>query len=76
MQQLDFIFIDGWHSINQVYKDWDYTQLLHPKGIVVFHDTSAHPGPALFIRHLNKDKWVVHENLCPKDFGLGYCYRK
>jgi hypothetical protein len=73
--ELDFIFIDGWHSINQVLVDWEYTKILSPGGIVAFHDVSEHPGPHMFIRNLNTDIWNV-EILCPTDWGIGFAWRK
>lgn len=76
IQGFDFIFIDGWHSINQVLVDWEYTQWLNPGGVVGFHDVSAHPGPARFIQSLNKDIWEVIENTCPDDHGIGFAWKK
>lgn len=76
VETVDFIFIDGWHSINQVLRDWEYTKILSDGGVVAFHDTTGHPGPYFFIRNLDDEKWVVFENECPNDHGLGYCYRK
>jgi len=76
IEQFDFIFIDGWHSINQVYADWEYTRWLAPGGIVGFHDTAAHPGPFLFVRNLNTDKWNVEINCCPYDNGIGFAWPK
>lgn len=76
VKKFDFIFIDGWHSVNQVLTDWEYTKWLNKGGIVGFHDTSAHPGPHLFIRALDKDKWNVEENLCTADHGIGFCWKK
>lgn len=73
---IDFIFIDGWHSINQVLLDWEYTKILSNGGVVAFHDTNNHPGPYFFIRNLDHEKWIVFENECPNDHGFGYCYRK
>jgi hypothetical protein len=73
--QFDFIFIDGWHSINQCLRDWEYTTLLSEHGIVGFHDVSYHPGPYQFIRALNKDIWVVEENVCPDDYGIGFAWK-
>ena len=55
----DFIFIDGWHSINQVLDDWKFTEFLAEGGIVGFHDTNTHPGPMLFVDNLNPDKYIV-----------------
>jgi hypothetical protein len=73
---IDFLFIDGWHSINQVLVDWEYSRLLSPGGVIAFHDTTWHPGPNKFINNLDTNKWVVFPNLCPQDYGLGFCYQK
>jgi predicted O-methyltransferase YrrM len=77
VKQFDFIFIDGLHSINQCYKDWEYTNILSDNGIVAFHDVNYHPGPYQFIRALDKNKWFVEEDICPahNDWGIG-CARK
>lgn len=76
VKELDFIFIDGDHSINQVLRDWEYTKILSEHGVVAFHDTTHHAGPNFFIYALNTDKWEVFPNLCPLDYGLGYCIRR
>lgn len=76
VDQIDFLFIDGLHSINQVLKDWEYTRILSPNGIVGFHDTSEHPGPNLFIRALDPAKWNVIVNCCPTDWGIGFAWPK
>jgi predicted O-methyltransferase YrrM len=76
VEQFDFILIDGLHSINQVYKDWEYTRWLAPGGIVAFHDTAEHPGPFLFVRNLNTEKWNVEVNNCPGDWGIGFAWQK
>jgi predicted O-methyltransferase YrrM len=68
--QFDFIYIDGWHSINTVLADWEYTNFLAPNGIVGFHDTNYHPGPKLFTMALDRNKWEV-EDVSPKtDWGV------
>ena len=72
----DFILIDGWHSINQVLIDWEYTRWLSPRGIVAFHDTQAHPGPVEFLNALNTDKWKVVKNVCRYDNGIGFVWPK
>ena len=73
--ELDFIFIDGWHSINQVLTDWEYTKILSPSGVVAFHDVNEHPGPYNFIKNLNTDMWHI-ETHCPSDWGIGFVWRK
>jgi hypothetical protein len=78
VEQFDFIFIDGWHSVNQVLKDWEYTNLLSDRGIVGFHDTAYHYGPNRFVNSLNLEKWNVISNTCPlpDDYGIGFAWKK
>jgi cephalosporin hydroxylase len=76
VEKFDFIFIDGDHSVNQVLRDWEYSNLLNDGGIVGFHDTSHHTGPYLFVRNLNTDIWDVVDNACPQDYGIGFAIKK
>lgn len=76
ISEIDFLFIDGNHSINEVLWEWEYTNILSEDGIVGFHDTSGHEGPYEFIRALDKNKWDVIENACPDDYGIGFAKRK
>jgi predicted O-methyltransferase YrrM len=76
VKEFGFIFIDGWHSINAVITEWEYTTLLSQHGIVGLHDTSQHPGPYYFVKALNKDRWHVEENVCPTNHGIGFAWRK
>jgi hypothetical protein len=71
----DFIFIDGWHSINQILIDWEYTKYLNNNGIVALHDINHHPGPKSFIESINQDKWYV-DLRCSKDWGIGFLIKK
>ena len=79
VDHLDFIMIDGWHSINQVLREWEYTSLLSDHGVVAFHDVAYHPGPHLFVNNLNTTKWNVIPNLCAfneQDFGIGFAWKR
>ena len=79
INEIDFLFIDGWHSINQVIKEWEYSNWISQCGIVGFHDTSIHPGPHLFVKYLDKSKWEVLENACSdysNDWGIGFARKK
>jgi hypothetical protein len=75
IKQFDFIFIDGWHSINAVMTEWEYTHLLGPNGIVGFHDTNYHPGPNRFVNAIDTNKWHVVK-CCPDDYGISFAWRK
>jgi cephalosporin hydroxylase len=76
--ELDFIFIDGLHSVNQVLLDWEYTKVLSHAGIVGFHDTQYHPGPTLFVNALDTNKWHVDAQVVNniKDWGIGFAWQK
>jgi hypothetical protein len=79
IEKIDFLFIDGWHSINQVMKEWEYTKYISDNAIIGFHDTFMHPGPNLFLKYLDTEKWNVIENSCynpGKDFGIGFVWKK
>lgn len=72
--EIDLLFIDGPHSINQVLDDWEYTNILSNDGLVGFHDTRFHPGPKRFLQALNTDQWEIEENACADklDWGVGF----
>jgi predicted O-methyltransferase YrrM len=77
--KIDFLFIDGWHSINQVMQEWEYTSILSDHGIVGFHDTAYHPGPYFFINNLDTEKWSTITNQCfnlSDDYGIGFAWKK
>lgn len=79
IETIDYLFIDGWHSINQVMIEWEYTKWLSPGGVVGFHDTKSHPGPYLFTHHLDTTKWHVIPDACAadsNDYGVGFAWRK
>lgn len=75
---IDFLFIDGDHSINGILADWELTALLAPHACVGFHDTAYHPGPYLFTRALNEARWHVLPNVIddPDDWGVGFAWRR
>jgi hypothetical protein len=75
VDQFDLIFIDGWHSVNQVLLDWEYTNLLSDDGIVGLHDINWHFGPKDFIAAVNTNLWNV-ERFCPDDWGVGFLSKK
>ena len=79
IKEIDFLFIDGFHSVNQVYRDWELTKILSKHGIVAIHDTAYHPGPNLFVNNLDETKWDIIKNSCDHskdDYGIGFIRRK
>jgi hypothetical protein len=77
IDKIDFLFIDGWHSINTVINDWQYTEKLSDFGIVGFHDTNKHPGPlyvfdAIDETIFDKFKYLEGQN----DWGISFTIKK
>jgi hypothetical protein len=76
MEKISILFIDGWHSVNAVINDWLYSDMLSENGIVVFHDTNYHPGPAVFLPAIDSELFRVEycfENQA--DYGMAIAYK-
>lgn len=73
----DFIFIDGYHSVNQVLKEWRFVEYLSDFGIIAIHDTNYHPGPRKFIDVLNTEKYII-DKTCTEglDWGISFITKK
>jgi hypothetical protein len=78
LNSIDFLFIDGYHSIDMVVNDWKYTEKLSKNGIVGFHDTNVHAGPYFVFN-------AIDENLFEKfsyftdnadDWGISFAIKK
>jgi len=74
---IDFLFIDGWHSVNQCVADWNYVTRLSPRGTVTMHDTNVHPGPvtvfdAIDERLFDKKKYCTEG----PDWGISVIRRR
>jgi len=72
------IMIDGYHSLNQVYFEWEnYTPLLASDGIVVMHDTNSHPGPYFLMKSIDTNQYDVYKYFNDVvDWGIGVVVRK
>ena len=73
VSQIDFLFIDGWHSVNQVIDELWYVDFMKPGGVIGFHDTNYHPGPSRIIKELNPNIFDVRQ-YCEQqdDWGIGF----
>lgn len=77
IEQIDLLMIDGDHSVNSLLKEWDYTKILSPNGVIVLHDTNFHAGPWCIMEYADPeifDKRWECESL--NDFGIGVLKRK
>lgn len=71
IDEIDILFIDGWHSLNQILKDLEYVKNMRSDGVIVLHDVNGHPGPREIVRCIDREYWDVI-NHCPElsDYGL------
>jgi predicted O-methyltransferase YrrM len=77
LEAIDFLFIDGWHSVNQCLADWQYVERLSPQGVVAMHDTNVHPGPVAVFEAIDEALFekVKHCTGGP-DWGIAVVKRK
>jgi hypothetical protein len=78
INEIDFLMIDGLHSINQCYTEWEnYTQILSSIGCVVMHDTNCHPGPYFLVKSIDTDMYDVYKYLTDvQDWGISVALLK
>lgn len=78
VDSIDVFMIDGWHSINQCYIEWElYTQMLCPGGIVFMHDTNFHPGPYFLVESIDTNLYDVYKYLWDvQDWGLSVAIKR
>lgn len=74
---IDFFMIDGFHSINQCYIEWEnYTQILSSNGCVAMHDTNCHPGPYFLVKSIDTNMYNVYKYLSDvQDWGISVAVR-
>lgn len=77
MNSIDILMIDGWHSVHTCVNDWGYVDLLSPHGVILLHDTNAHPGPIALFHAI--DDSIFNKQLCCTDItdmGIAVCWRR
>ncbi len=76
IDSLDFLFIDGDHSLFYAWKDWAYAEWVRVGGIVVLHDTHWHLGPKILYENIDEkyfDKKIFGNDLL--NWGLAIARR-
>ena len=77
VNQLDLLFIDGWHSVNTCVNDWRYTDMIRPGGLVLLHDSNSHPGCAALFDAVDENQYEkIRCCTDPTDFGIAAFKRK
>jgi len=68
--KIDFLFIDGWHSINQVIDELWYLDFMKPGGVICYHDTNHHPGPTKIMDKFRPEYFEAVKH-CQSENGWG-----
>lgn len=77
VEHIDVLFIDGWHSVGQVLKEWAYTDMLRTGGVVLMHDTNAHPGPYFLLEMIDGSAYDVKKYFWDiVDWGMGAAVKR
>jgi hypothetical protein len=69
---IDYLFIDGLHSIYQVGKEIDLISLVRKGGVIGFHDISVHTGPNAWMDAFDPDKFEIYKFHAEGDWGIGF----
>ena len=73
---IDFLFIDGLHSLEQVQKELALIYSVRKGGVIGFHDISVHCGPNMWMHSFDKEKFDVHMLRDTHDWGIGFLVKK
>ena len=75
INKLDLLMIDGWHSVNACINDWMYSDILNDNGVVIMHDSNAHPGPIALYDAIDENLFDK-ERYCLDDNGIAVAWKK
>ena len=77
INDIDLLVIDGWRSIEQLYKEWQYTKILSNIGIVLVNCVNLYPGPYYISKSIDDTKYDIYRYLSDvKDNGICVAVRK
>ena len=77
VNEIDILMIDGWHSMEQLYKEWQYTRILSSVGIVIINSVNLYPGPYYITKSIDDTKYDIYRYLFDvKDNGICVAVRK
>lgn len=77
VDKIDLLMIDGWHSVNTCVNDWCYVDMLSDHGVVILHDTNAHPGCIALFESVNDDVFdKVRHCVGQDDMGIATFWHK
>jgi hypothetical protein len=73
---IDFLFIDGLHSLEQVQKELALIYSVKKGGVIGFHDISFHCGPNMWMQAFDPAKFEIHKFRDTNDWGVGFLVKK
>lgn len=77
VNEIDMLVIDGWHSMEQLYKEWKYTRILSNVGVVFINSVNLYPGPYYITKSIDDTKYEIYRYLSDvKDNGVCVAVRK
>ena len=77
VNEIDMLVIDGWHSMEQLYKEWQYTRILSSVGVVFINSVNLYPGPYYITKSIDDTKYDIYRYLSDvKDNGICVAVRK
>jgi hypothetical protein len=77
VNEIDILMIDGWHSMEQLYKEWQYTRILSSVGVVIINSVNLYPGPYYICKSIDDTKYHIYRYLSDvKDNGICVAVRK
>jgi len=75
-RKIDILYIDGWHSVNQVGKEIALIDYVNTGGAIGFHDIAYHPGPNTWIDAFSEEYFEVKKYYKDNDYGIGILIKK
>lgn len=76
LTEIDFMFVDGWHSVNQLLVEWTYWERMSNNAVMAFHDTNNHFGPVVLLDSIDTDIFSVeYFGRGEADWGVGVVQR-
>jgi hypothetical protein len=73
---IDFLFIDGLHTLEQVQKELALIYSVKKGGVIGFHDISVHCGPNMWMQAFDPEKFEIHKFCDTHDWGIGFLVKK
>lgn len=75
-KEIDFLFIDGLHTVEQVKKELALVNLVRKGGVIGFHDISVHAGPNMWMEAFSPDHFDIYKFRADNDWGVGFIVKK